>query len=99
MQVTGIVTFNAFEGGFWGVLGDNGKKYRPTALPEAFREEGLRVVIEGERSSAMSIHMWGIAIDIASISAPDRTTDVEHDVEAPSESADEVVGNEGESES
>lgn len=69
MRITGTIAFNAFEGGFWGVLGDDGRKYRPTSLPEAFRLEGLRVVIEGERSSAVSFHMWGMAIDVHSIVA------------------------------
>lgn len=67
MRITGTLVFNAIEGGFWGVLGDDGKKYRPTSLPEPHRVAGQRVVIECERSSEVSFHMWGVAIDIEAI--------------------------------
>ncbi len=69
MRIIGTTVFNAFEGGFWGVLGDDGKKYRPTEWPEAWRQAGLRVVVECERSPGPSIFMWGIAVAVTTVTA------------------------------
>lgn len=71
MRIQGSIVYNDFEGGFWGILGDDGKRYRPTELAEEWQRPGLRVVVECERSSAVSFHMWGIAVDIESIASDD----------------------------
>jgi len=59
IQFKGKVVFNSFEGGFWGVVTDKGKKLDGT-IPKKFQVEDLRV--NGsyqERKNVASIHMWG----------------------------------------
>ena len=40
---TGTIQYNDFEGGFFGIVGDDGENYDPINLPTDFGEEGLRV--------------------------------------------------------
>ena len=40
---TGTIQYNDFEGGFYGIVGDNGEAYDPINLPTEFEEDGLRV--------------------------------------------------------
>jgi hypothetical protein len=64
-KVQGKVKYLDFEGGFWGIVGDDGKEYRPVAMPEQLKHDGeaievtVRSVDEG-----MSIHMWGEPVKI-----------------------------------
>ena len=67
MKATGQVVYNEMSGGFWGIEGDDGKKYCPLELPEAYQEAGLRVEVEMERAQVMSVRMWGINVKIVEI--------------------------------
>ena len=40
---TGTIQYNDFEGGFYGIVRDNGEAYDPINLPTEFEEDGLRV--------------------------------------------------------
>jgi len=61
-----IVYINAEECcGFWGILGDDGKKYDPVYLPSELRRPGLRVefqlmILEGH----VGLRMWGTMAEI-----------------------------------
>ncbi len=49
--------------GFWGIIGEDGKEYRPVNLPAAMQKEGYQfaapvVAAKGE----MSVFMWGEAV-------------------------------------
>ena len=46
-NATGTVVF-LFEGGFYGIRGDDGKNYEPTNHPQGFQTEGLRVRFEAK---------------------------------------------------
>jgi len=65
LKVKGKVKFLDFEGGFWGIVSEDGKEYRPVAMPEQLKHDGeavevtVRLVDEG-----MSIHMWGEPVRI-----------------------------------
>ena len=39
----GTIIFLDFEGGCWGIVGDDGKHYYPLGLIEDFKIDGLRV--------------------------------------------------------
>lgn len=68
MQIIGTVTHVEIEGGFWGILGDDGIPYQPAdALTEDFQKEGLRVKASTQPSSKMSVYMWGRMVEITSI--------------------------------
>ena len=68
LKATGTIVFNDFEGGFWGIEGDDGKKYCPVELPIEFQIEGLKVRVEMKRAAVMSFQMWGIHVEITEIS-------------------------------
>ena len=64
---TGVVRYLPFEGGFYGIVGDNGSHYDPMNLPLAFRIDGLKVRFSGIAQNLLSTHMWGRIIKLTSI--------------------------------
>jgi hypothetical protein len=65
---TGTVIFLSFEGGFYGIKGDDGKSYDPINLPEDLRKDGLRVRFEAkELRDRASFHMWGTIVELVHI--------------------------------
>lgn len=65
---TGTVVFLSFEGGFYGIRGDDGKNYDPMNLAAEFRKDGLRIRFEAkELPDRASVHMWGTIIEIKHI--------------------------------
>ena len=68
MQITGKTVYNNFEGGFWGIRGDDGVNYCPDAnLPVTYQQPDIQVIIQYERSSVVSFQQWGKMITILSI--------------------------------
>lgn len=66
--VTGTVVFLSFEGGFYGIKGDDGRSYDPVNLPEDLRVDGLHVRFEAKELTGMaSFHMWGIMVELVHI--------------------------------
>lgn len=66
----GTIKFVKLEGGFFGILTDDGIKYKPVNLPESFQKDGHRVKFKGKlNTELMGIHMWGKLIDIKEINA------------------------------
>jgi hypothetical protein len=67
---TGTVRYLPMEGGFWGIVGDDGKNYDPMGLDPAFQKDGLRVSFEAlPETDMMSIRMWGALVKITRIEA------------------------------
>lgn len=69
MKVQGKVVYNDIEGGFWGIEGDDGRKYCPLEMPEDYQKDGVRVEAEMERANVMSMRMWGMNVEITAIKA------------------------------
>ncbi|MBI3945197.1 MAG: hypothetical protein HY321_04710 [Armatimonadetes bacterium] len=70
VQATGTVQFVALEGGFYGIVAEDGTRYDPINLPPQFQRDGQRIRFEGKvRSDLAGIHMWGTLIEITQISA------------------------------
>ena len=68
IQGTGKIQYNDFEGGFYGIIGDNGENYDPINLPIEFKIDGIQVrytlnILENQTS----IHMWGTMVEIIEI--------------------------------
>ena len=64
---TGTMIFLDFEGGFWGILGDDGEHYDPVNLGQ-FQVNGSRVWFEAEiLHDVASFHMWGKMVSIRHI--------------------------------
>jgi len=65
---TGTVEFVELEGGFYGIVGDDGKRYDPINLDPAYQKDGLRVSFQAKiRQDMASIHMWGKIIELTKI--------------------------------
>ncbi len=65
---TGTVKFNELEGGFYGIVGDDGKNYDPINLREEFRKDGLSIRFQMKiREDITTTHMWGTPIEITKI--------------------------------
>lgn len=68
IQLTGKITYVPIEGGLYGIIGDDGKKYQPTNLPHKLRKEGLPVKFSATiRDDIASSVMWGTIIEIKTI--------------------------------
>lgn len=66
---TGTVIYQNLEGGFYGVLADDGRRFLPNALPTEYRINGTRVYfIFRPVQDIVSISMWGESVDIISLS-------------------------------
>lgn len=59
------ITYQDLEGGFWGLMADDGRQYRPVnPLPEDLQQEGRRVRVSLEPAQVFSISMWGQTVRI-----------------------------------
>jgi hypothetical protein len=64
----GTVEYIELEGGFYGIVADDGKKYDPINLAPEFQQDGLRVRFEARvRKDLASTHMWGTIVEITRI--------------------------------
>jgi len=63
--VTGTVRYIDTEGGFYGIVTDDGKKLDPVNLPQEFQKDGLRLRAQVEPlKERVSIRMWGTPVRI-----------------------------------
>ncbi len=68
VEGTGTVVFVDLEGGFYGIVADDGARYNPLNLPAEFQQDGLRVRFRVRiREDAATIQMWGTPVDILQI--------------------------------
>jgi len=66
--ITGTVRYIKVEGGFYGLVGDNGEHYDPVNLPKEYAKDGLRVKFQVKAMEGMvGIHMWGKIVEIVKI--------------------------------
>lgn len=69
LTVTGTVAWKDLESGFYAIDGDDGQGYEPINLPAEFAVDGLRIRATAKpRNDMASINMYGILIEILSIS-------------------------------
>ena len=67
-SLLGTIRYLELEGGFYGIVGEDGKNYLPLNLDEAFEQDSLQVRFTYQRrEGVMTIAMWGQAVDITSI--------------------------------
>ncbi len=72
IAVEGRVTFVSLEGGFYGIVADDGRRFDPVNLPPAWEKEGLKVRFRGRpQPGRIGFHMWGTAIEIVEPLTPD----------------------------
>jgi hypothetical protein len=69
LHITGTVVFVPLEGGFLGLIDEEGHQYDPVNLPEEFHEDGLPVEVKASvLLGTVSFRQWGQAIVIEEIS-------------------------------
>ncbi|MBA7603669.1 hypothetical protein ES703_10784 [subsurface metagenome] len=67
VEATGIIKYVDLEGGFYGIIADD-KHYVPVNLSKEFEMDGLKVKFKAKiRKDLVSIHMWGILIELTHI--------------------------------
>jgi hypothetical protein len=67
---TGTVSYVNLEGGFYGIVADNGARLDPSNLPEVFRVNGLYVHYRGYFvPGGATSHMWGAAVTLTDVKA------------------------------
>ena len=65
---SGTVTYQNLEGGFYGILGDDGKKYEPLNLDAKYQKDGLRVAFEAVvATDVATVRMWGTPVNLTEI--------------------------------
>lgn len=63
--ISGTINYIDLEGGFYGIITDEGIKYNPVNLPEEFKSDRLQVRFTGTPDpKAVSVHMWGVVFRI-----------------------------------
>ncbi|PLX86506.1 MAG: hypothetical protein C0617_00920 [Desulfuromonas sp.] len=65
LEITGTVVFLQMEGGFFGILGDDGMRYDPVDLPAELRRDGKKVRLRVRpMEKTIGFHMWGRKVEI-----------------------------------
>jgi hypothetical protein len=64
----GRVVYREENGGFFGILADDGRQYEPSNLDLSYHVEGLRVKFSGSRdTTVLGRHQWGNPVEIAKV--------------------------------
>lgn len=65
----GTIRYVDLEGGFYGIVADDGEHYDPVNLSSGFEVDGLRAYFKGKiiRDKRADYHMWGTFIEIIDI--------------------------------
>lgn len=69
---TGTIKQVGVEGGFFGIVGDDGQNYDPQNLPAEYKIDGLKVKYQlKKKEDQASFHMWGIVVEVSKIEKRD----------------------------
>ena len=72
---SGTATYVDLEGGFWGLVADDGTRYLPLNLPaDAALHEGQRVTATVVPVDVATIQMWGTPVQVITLVAQDSQT-------------------------
>ncbi len=64
----GTVTYIDLEGGFYGIVAEDGERYLPADLPEEYRIDGLSVWFSADvMRDTVTIQQWGTPVTIQDI--------------------------------
>jgi len=65
---TGTILYNNVEGGFFGIVTDDGNQYLPVSIPEDYKKNGTHVSFTFRPiHDSVTIFMWGSQVEIMSI--------------------------------
>lgn len=69
LKIRGKMKYQNIGTGFWGIMGDDDEKWKPTITPEELQKEDLVVEVTAkELEGAVSMFMWGKTIEIVDYS-------------------------------
>jgi|SRR6056297_525511 len=64
----GTVKYINIEGGFYGIITEDGLKLDPVNLPDEYKQDGMNIrVLVKKTASQVNFHMWGTVVEIKSI--------------------------------
>ncbi|MCB0555282.1 MAG: hypothetical protein KDD02_17175 [Phaeodactylibacter sp.] len=67
IKIKGKVVYQKLGTGFWGIIGEDGREWRPVKMPEQLKYEGKTIEVEAaEVDEEASIFMWGTPVRITS---------------------------------
>ena len=70
LTILGFIKYVELEGGFFGIMTEDGHKYFPEYLEPDFKQDGLNVrVVAQPQEQILGIQMWGTPIEILRIEA------------------------------
>ncbi|MCZ6673984.1 MAG: hypothetical protein O7C75_13720 [Verrucomicrobia bacterium] len=70
LTILGFIKYVELEGGFFGIMTEDGNKYFPEYLEQDFKVDGLNVrVVAKPQEQILGIQMWGTPIEILKIEA------------------------------
>ena len=62
---TGTITYVDLEGGFYGLIDQDGTRYLPLNLEEDFQQDGLTIRFRGRvQRDVMTIQQWGTPLEL-----------------------------------
>ncbi len=65
MTIEGTVVYNDLEGGFWGLLSNDGRRFVPVnPLPESVRKQGKRIIARISPVQVLSALQWGEHVEV-----------------------------------
>ena len=67
ITLRGIVKYKDFEGGFWGLDGNDGNKYMPAGLNKALLVDGIVIEVTGiveDNKDLMTFQQYGAILTI-----------------------------------
>ena len=68
IEFNGIVKHMSLEGGFYAIIADDGTQYKPISLPDAFKQDGVKVKVTARlKGDIVSVHMFGTIIELIRI--------------------------------
>jgi hypothetical protein len=68
ISFVGEVRWMSLEGGFFGLVAEDGRKFFPLNLPEEFKKEGLKIKVKGNiKKGIATVQMWGTPFEIREI--------------------------------
>ncbi len=73
IRVSGTVTYQNLETGFWGIVDVKGNKYLPINMPEQLKIDGAKVRCTVRKiDDVVSMAMWGTPVKVISFQTPFR---------------------------
>jgi hypothetical protein len=65
ITIEGIISFHKIEGGFWGLVSTENKKWRFVHLPDKYQQEGLQAKLTVRLvDEVVSFIMWGKPVEV-----------------------------------